>query len=72
MEACQNLENQLISRLDNDSPIVKLKALRTIKHILLKGHVSVKRDLMGRVSAIRPCIRKSFIHSFILFSSNVH
>lgn len=50
-----------MSRLENESPIVKLKTLRTIKHILLKGHVTVKRDLMGRVASIRPSLRMSIL-----------
>lgn len=66
VEACHNLENVLLSRLENESPIVKLKTLRTIKHILLKGHVSVKRDLMGRIASIRPCASMYFIFNTLL------
>eukprot|EP00013_Stygamoeba_regulata_P025065 CAMPEP_0177643482 /NCGR_PEP_ID=MMETSP0447-20121125/8177_1 /TAXON_ID=0 /ORGANISM="Stygamoeba regulata, Strain BSH-02190019" /LENGTH=732 /DNA_ID=CAMNT_0019145777 /DNA_START=75 /DNA_END=2270 /DNA_ORIENTATION=- len=57
VKSCQNLEMYLLRRLKKDSPVVKLKALTVIKHVLDKGHPSFKSDLQRQTSAINECLQ---------------
>lgn len=53
VDACRQLEEYLIKRLQKDSVHVKLKALRVIKHCCLHGHMTFRRDMQSKTMAIK-------------------
>eukprot|EP01133_Synstelium_polycarpum_P015630 gene15630-18570_t len=55
IERCQQILSQLLSRLKKDSPIVKLKALKCIKHLLLKGNPTFRQDLATFTEPLHQC-----------------
>jgi hypothetical protein len=64
---CTEVQNYLLKRLEKDAPIVKLKSLRVIKHVILKGHETFHKDLQRRFQPIKNCTRERFLFS-LLFS----
>lgn len=52
---CVDIENYLLSRLEKNSPAVKLKTLRTIKHLCQSGRPQFKIDLQRNIGAVRAC-----------------
>lgn len=50
------LQDYLLARLEKPSADVKLKALRVMKHLLLKGHRTFRLDMQRRVEPLQACI----------------
>ena len=53
---CQIIQDHLLKRLEKDDPRVKFKTLRCLKHLVLKGHHSFRRDLQRQVEVLRDCL----------------
>jgi hypothetical protein len=51
-----DLQDNLLNRLKVDSPAVKLKVLRVLKHVCTRGHASFKKDLQRRIDVLRVCL----------------
>ena len=56
VEQCQILLDVLLQRLTVDSPDVRLKALRVIKQLLMKGHRSFHSELQRRTTELQACL----------------
>lgn len=56
VENCQILQDLLIKRLQVDSPDVKLKSLRVIKQLIMKGHRSFRSELQRRTNELQTCL----------------
>ncbi|EFA77586.1 hypothetical protein PPL_12190 [Heterostelium album PN500] len=54
-EKSQQVLSQLLNRLKKDSPTVKLKSLKCMKHLLLKGSVTFRQDLITCSDYINQC-----------------
>ena len=64
VEQCQVLQDLLMKRLSKESPDVKVKTLRVIKQLLLKGHRSFRIELQRRTDDLQPCLGNSFLLDF--------
>ncbi|GAM20482.1 hypothetical protein SAMD00019534_036570 [Acytostelium subglobosum LB1] len=55
VEKCQQILSQLLNRLKKDSPVVKLKCLKCMKHLVLKGSAVFKQDLSTCSDHLQQC-----------------
>ncbi|EKU22107.1 ccaat-box dna binding protein subunit b, partial [Nannochloropsis gaditana CCMP526] len=56
-EACKEVEDFLLGRLKRNQHNVKLKVLRTIKHVCRQGRTDFRRDMQRQAEAIRACLQ---------------
>ena len=55
VNSCMKLEDNLLRKLKKPSSFVKLKTLRVIKHLLVKGNPSFRKDMQRRSEPIADC-----------------
>ena len=57
-DVCAEILLSLLKRLEKDSPYTKVKALRCIRYIIMKGPETFHRDIQRRADPIRDATRK--------------
>lgn len=58
LQACTEMAELLIKKLDKDSADVKYKALKAIKYLCLHGRPEFRMDVQREAGAIKHCLRK--------------
>jgi len=55
IEKCQDILEQLLIRLKKDSPHIKLKTLKIIKHLIVKGNIIFKQEISTKSELLHQC-----------------
>lgn len=57
LNACQQLADYLIKKLEKDNPHVKLKCLKIIKHVCEQGKPEFKRAIQRKAEVVKACLQ---------------
>lgn len=58
--SCLRILEYLLVKLTDNSPDVRFKTLRVLKHLLKKGHKLIAQELQKRAEQVRPCLGNLF------------
>eukprot|EP00439_Symbiodinium_sp_Y106_P077295 s983_g16.t1 len=57
LNACQQLADYLLKKLEKDNPHVKLKCLKIIKHVCEQGKPEFKRAVQRKADVVKACLQ---------------
>ncbi|CAK0851413.1 unnamed protein product [Prorocentrum cordatum] len=57
VNACQQLADYLLKKLERDDPLVKVKVLRIIRHVCDQGKPEFRRAVQKRADLVKACLQ---------------
>merc|ERR1719282_1020995 len=57
INACQQLADYLLKKLERDNPHVKAKSLRIIRHVCEQGQPNFRREIQRRSDVVKSCLQ---------------